>query len=436
MGWQMRTRKQLSGVALVTTLTFAMAAGSGPAGATEGYFQHGYGVVSKALAGSGVAYSQDAMASALNPAGLVQVDDQVNVGVSFFSPSRDFTGSGTQNAFPDFPVPNGNFDSDNELFLLPNAGVSYRMDDDWVVGLSIYGNGGMNTEWGAMAHPFGGNGVYNAGSAGVDLTQVFFQPTYAREFFDGVSFGVGPIFAVQTFEAKGLSSFAGFSDDSANLTNNDHNVSHGFGGRFGVQVALSDDLRVGAAYQMRTFMSEFDKYAGLFAEQGDFDIPPAVQVGLSWKPTEDVVLMFDYRHIWYSDIAAVGNAGPRSSADMAARRLGPDSGVGFGWEDIDVFKFAAQWEIDDDWTVRAGYSLGENPIPSSEVLFNILAPGVIEHHFTVGLSHRVDERNAINVAGFYAPAASVSGPNPLNAGQHIELEMEQLEVAIGWSWQF
>ena len=30
---------------------------------------------------------------------------------------------------------------------------------------------------------------------------------------------------------------------------------------------------LGLSYQTRIFMSEFDKYAGLFAGQGDFDIP-------------------------------------------------------------------------------------------------------------------------------------------------------------------
>jgi len=31
-----------------------------------------------------------------------------------------------------------------------------------------------------------------------------------------------------------------------------------------------------------TYISEFERYAGLFAEQGDFDIPDSFNVGLSW----------------------------------------------------------------------------------------------------------------------------------------------------------
>jgi long-chain fatty acid transport protein len=395
--------------------------------------------VSKALAGAGAAYSQDAMTMAINPAGLVHIDNQAVVGAAAFSPMRSYSGSGTESMFA---VPTGAFDSDNEFFLIPNVAASYRLDDASVIGIALYGNGGMNTEWPATARsatpcpPSGGTGVFCAGKAGVDLTQLFFQPTYAREIFDGISVGVGPIFAVQAFEATGLASFAGFSADSSNLSNNKHDLSYGFGGRVGVQAEVMDGLRVGGGYQFRTYMTEFEEYAGLFAEQGDFDIPPAVQVGVSFQPIDGVTLLFDYRHIWYSDVAAVGNPGPRSFADLTARGLGGDNGVGFGWEDVNIFKFAAQWEIDDAWTLRAGYSLGENPIPSSEVLFNILAPGVIEHHFTAGLGYKISDQATLNVAGFYAPTSSVSGVNPFVASQTIEIEMDQLELSLGLTWNF
>ena len=44
-------------------------------------------------------------------------------------------------------------------------------------------------------------------------------------------------------------------------------------------------------------MSEFDDYAGLFAEQGDFDIPPSLQVGVAFEPMADLTLALDYRYI-------------------------------------------------------------------------------------------------------------------------------------------
>jgi hypothetical protein len=53
-------------------------------------------------------------------------------------------------------------------------------------------------------------------------------------------------------------------------------------------------------------MTEFDDYKGLFAENGDFDIPAMLNLGLSFKVRPDLVLAFDWQRIFYNEIAAVG----------------------------------------------------------------------------------------------------------------------------------
>ncbi len=423
----LRTSSLWAAVGLATLFPLAITAE-----ATEGYFQHGYGIRSKSMGGAAVAFSQDALSQATNPAGLVNVDSRIDAGINFFSPRREVTGSA-----PGF-IPNRTVESENELFLIPEFGLNYRIDDVSAVGIALYGNGGMNTEYDAVSrNPAicgpGGSGVFCGGKAGVDLVQLFVQPTYAREIFDGVSLGAGPIFAVQRFEAKGLSAFGPFSSDPGNLTNNGHDLSYGFGGRFGLQVELPANVNFGAAYQMRTFMTEFDDYAGLFAEQGDFDIPPALQVGLSWQPIPEVTLAFDYRRIWFSDIDAVGNSGPPIGP---GNMLGTNNGAGFGWDDADIFKVGVQWKPDDHWTLRAGYSYTDQPIDSSEVLFNILAPAVMEHHITAGIEYEFDEHHSVQFGGFFAPNSKVSGANPISPGQNIDLEMHQFEVSVGYSYRF
>ena len=74
----------------------------------------------------------------------------------------------------------------------------------------------MNTEY-----PTGGGpGTFFAGKAGVDLAQLFIATTYAQKISDSASWGVSGIIAYQTFKATGMSSFAGFSLDPANLSDN------------------------------------------------------------------------------------------------------------------------------------------------------------------------------------------------------------------------
>ena len=82
---------------------------------------------------------------------------------------------------------------------------------------------------------------------------------------------------------------------------------------------------------------------------------------------------------------------------------------------------------------RAGYSWGEQPIPESEMLFNILAPGVIEQHLTFGVSKLVGSGQELTLALSRGFSKSISGPNALEVPgqQTIELKMDQWEFGFG-----
>ena len=87
--------------------------------------------------------------------------------------------------------------------------------------------------------------------------------------------------------------------------------------------------------------------------------------------------------------------------------MGGSSGAGFGWQDMTVVKLGYEWQSSDAWTWRVGYSMTDQPIPESEVLFNILAPGVIEEHFTFGFTRALANNSDLNFALMVAPTVSV-----------------------------
>jgi len=116
--------------------------------------------------------------------------------------------------------------------------------------------------------------------------------------------------------------------------------------------------------------------------------------------------------------------------------LGGSNGAAFGWEDMTVYKIGYQVDMDNN-TFRVGYSHAEQPIPESEVFFNVLAPAVIEDHFTLGWTLRVGDNQEFNIAGMYAPSNSVKGANPFDGGStQIEIEMSQWEIQAGWAWRY
>src|SRR5664279_2673161 len=110
----------------------AIAAASGSAFATNGYFSDGYGIKAKGMAGVGIAMPQDSMAAATNPAGMVMVGDRLDVGIDWFKPNRGADISG--NAFFLGPLNgtyNGNGDSS---FLIPEFGYNKMLGWDMSVG--------------------------------------------------------------------------------------------------------------------------------------------------------------------------------------------------------------------------------------------------------------------------------------------------------------
>jgi long-chain fatty acid transport protein len=417
---------------------------AGPAQATEGYFSHGFGARNSALAGAGIADSRDAMAIAVNPAGLVDVDRQFTSATTLFSPNREYTATGTG-----FTAP-GSVDSSNTLFAIPNMGYNHPLDENSSIAIALYGNGGMNTAYSTgntgPGCP-GANGVFCAGPTGVDLIQAFISVAYARRF-GNFSIGVAPILAIQLFEARGLGAFAGLSVDPVNLTDNGHDTSVGGGVRVGVQMDVTENFRIGAAYQSMIYMSEFDDYAGLFAEGGDFDIPANVTVGIAVDVSPNVTIMADYKHIFYSDVKAIANSGVIAGCGFAGGGpsgsplcLGGANGIGFGWNDVDIFKLGIEWMKNDTWTFRAGYAHNDNPIERTDVTFNILAPGVVENHITGGFTYTINDRNSFDFAAMFAPNTSVSGPELVSPfgptpGSNIEISMYQYSVTLGWTRKF
>ncbi len=428
--------------------------------ATNGYFSHGVSIKEKGLVGAGTAYSQDTLAAGTNPAGMVWQGNRWDVGATWFSPMREYTVDGAfpvppPGPFRAFPGTGGlgdTVDSEMEDFLIPQFGWNKMLDDKSSFGLSVFGRGGMNTTWKAK-DTFGGLGVFGAGDAGVDLAQLFIMPTYARKYSDKGSWGVSAIIAYQMFKAKGIASFAGISNDPTKLTNNGDDSSIGYGLAAGWQGEVAKNIALGVSYQSEIFMDEFDDYAGLFAEQGDFNIPSQWNIGLAWTVRPKSRLMFDIQRINYSDVPAVNNpslstlfSGGCALVGGAGNStcLGGDDGIGFGWDDMTVYKIGYEWSTSDKWTWRVGYSLGDQPIDADEdALFNILAPGVMEQHITFGFTRKLDKDSEITFAGMYAPEECIDGlsdpiNDPLFPGpeQTTELCMTQYELAVAYGRRF
>lgn len=430
---------------------------------TNGYFSHGTGLTNRALGGAGVAFPQDALASATNPAGMVFVGNRMDAGAVLFKPDRGYSPSASlaNGSGGAFTLGAGSETSRNRGFIIPSFGLNYMLSEQDAVGLSVYGNGGMNTSYksgSASFDPFGMRGAgmsypgaLGAGTAGVDLLQVFFNFSYAHKFSDRFSVGISPLLTTQSFRSNGLDAFASFTKTFVesqgaqmpnHLTQNGTDNAFGWGLQVGVLTRdIADVADLGISYRTKIDMERWDDYADLFAESGTFDIPSTLWAGVAIEVAENVTLVADYQRIWYGDSDAISN-GVQNLFDCPAMGgqdlescLGGDRGAGFGWDDMDIFKVGLQWQARPHVIGRIGYSHASQLIGGNQVLFNLLAPAVVEDHITLGAT--ITTRSGdITVEAMHAFGNSVEGHNPFDPTQTIRLSMEQFEIGAGWSTKF
>lgn len=409
----------------------ALAGLAGSAFATNGYFSHGYGMKSKGMAGASTASSDDAFGGANNPASMAFAGNRLDLGADLFSPIRTASnvGGGV----------NGSVKSDSNYFLVPEFGYNRMLNPNLSLGVTVYGNGGMNTDYAALGGAFGTTNLLGGGgSLGVDLMQLIVAPTAAYKIAPNHSIGVSPLIGYQRFAATGVASFAGISSNSAALSDNGHDDAFGYGVRIGYMGKITPTVTLGAAYASKMDFQEFDKYRGLFAEQGDFDIPENYNIGVAWQATPVVKLALDYQRINYSGVASVSN--PSNNYTLGATgAMGTNNGAGFGWSDIDVWKLGMEYKHSPSLTLRAGYSRSDNPINGSdtaEATFNILAPAVIENHATLGFTYTLASGGELSMAYMHGFKNDVSGARPAGFGGGTDkIEMYQNSLGVQYSWK-
>ena len=129
------------------------------------------------------------------------------------------------------------------------------MNDNLSLGVSVYGNGGMNTSYPQGNFNCGGgpaNMLCGSGGLGVDLMQLIVAPTVAYKFNPRHSVGVSLLLGYQRFKARGLQAFDNapgfppFTQSPGSVTNNGVSTSTGAGIRLGYFGRLTDSVSIGA----------------------------------------------------------------------------------------------------------------------------------------------------------------------------------------------
>ena len=420
---------------LVSALTLAIA----PAAyATNGLAPTGLGQVHKAMGGAAVGNPQNTTTIMTNPAAASFVESGFDVGGEIFKPNRTVKSNVFGTTYKGDAA---------SAFFIPEAAY-VRNNGNLAFGIAAYGNGGMNTSFKPNSPAFpsdGSPGAPPAGSqvpmniadpsktTGVDLKQIFISPTISKKLNANHSVGLSINLVAQQFQAKGLSALAAGSANPAKFTDQGKSNATGIGATIGWMGKINNNVTMGASYRLKTKMSKFKKYAGLFPDQGRMNVPAALTVGLSAKVSPRTTIAADIQQIYYSKVNAIGNS---SHARAEGKLFGIKDGPGFGWDDQTILKIGVKHQKTPKLALMAGYNHGDSPIGKEDTFFGALTPAVVEDHLSLGFEYKLSKKSALTGSYTHTFSNEVKGDvtpaNPLNF-QPFDLEMEQDAVGIGYS---
>ena len=403
--------------------------------ATMGMDLIGFGAKSRGMGGIGVAYAQDSLSMAYNPANAGKVGaSRFDIGGELFHPKMSVKHNSNLLPIEDERKPDsiGIGDSRFEWFPMPFMAYAEQLNDEISWGVAVVGAGLVTSYKQPKDTFFNFNGIAKE-QVDIYLIRMMIMPTLSYEVNDDVSVGASLVIGMQGFKASGLEAFGdlGFSVANVEDMSSGHwSQSYGLGIKLGGLWDVTDKVTIGASYAPRLNMSEFKEYKGLFAEQGDFDVAEEYALGINYKITSKANISFEVSQVNYNDIKSIGNPGPSASdpsdfnplcpgVDTIDCKLGGSNGMGFGWQNQTRYKIGGDFAYSEKLTLRAGWAYAEAPIPEDQVLFNLLAPATVEHNLTLGASYQYADDIEISVNYLHGFANTIKGPTAFPPGPGV-----------------
>lgn len=405
------------------------------------------------MAATMTAYPMDSFAGVYNPAGIVDVEDRIDIEGAWDQTGQSATlvGNRLPAPFPPIlnPATNGFYDGGKtKNAYLANFGINkhlHCMPCEMTVGLVFYNRNFLKTTYGRP------NLLLGTSPQGMEYVHETLSPLWAIKFLKHHSFGVSLNLNFQRFKINGLQNFdnALFSAHPGFVTNNGYNWSSGVGVTLGwLSRFWCDRIKVGVSYQFHTTMSKFRKYRGFFAQGGTFNIPQRWQAGISFRWIPQSTVAFDVEYLDWNQIKALNNKLADNLLEQALglttdKQLGRDNGSGFGFKRQIFYRVGIDYKFGqfcwgnchlwDAFTLRTGFRHVNSPFDNTQTGVNFLTLDTVLNFWTIGFT--VD-RGCFEFSGFYAHGfqREVKGknsvPSVLGGG---EVNLKQRKNAIGLS---
>jgi len=406
----------------------------------DGAYGNGEGAHSMAMGGTGVAWANDPLeAMTANPAGLAYLDSaELDLGANAGLLNGHFSKPGVSSG-----------DLDDSLRAFPDGAIAYPFKK-WpvTVGLSVTPDSMLLADWHYQDPPGGLGGTTSYGYQ-QDKSEIFLLRSalgVSVKINSRLSFGVsgGLLYnenrLVTPYIFQDLSPVGDEKYDGAKTLLNLHTTGVGWDVMAGLLFKATTNLQFGLSYKSGATV---DTTGGAFGDPyAQFGVPPGVlafhynadvqnkfpqqiSAGASWKfhPHWRAALQVDWIN-W----SAAFNSLPVSLSSGSNSKVNSVLGSSFNdylplnWSDEFVYRVGLEYELSENFTLRAGYAYGQSPVPDSTLL--PMTAAIMEHTFTTGIGYHW-HRFSVDLAYQYSlPATQHVGTSALWSGEYSNTSTE------------
>ncbi len=358
--------------------------------ATNGMNMIGYSVRSSGMGGSDVAVDADCSGSSCNPATQGRKGAQsLALGFSLLMPELDVENS------------DGHRSGKDQFFTLPYISYVQPVSETspWTLGFNVYAQGGMGVDFKDFTTFAGTEDSFKSRISYARMTG-----TGNYQISDKLSMGFGVMVGYVDIKfslfpdtySVGQDATPGTGDDFMGIDARGLD-SYGTAGRFGLHYKVSNSVSLGLQYTSEAAldpdggevtMNLGGQMVTYDAELDDFIWPQEVELGVAVQASPQLLLAMDIKWIdWSSAIDVVTLRG--DNPDAVVSLTDPELQFDMSWNDQWVFAIGAEYAVNLQHTVRAGYNYGKSPVPDSNL--SPLFPAIVEHHLTLGYGYSWDK---------------------------------------------